>query len=385
METLRAKSEIRAGSLRVLGIMSGTSMDGVDFVLCEIDPKRIRLRQHWKVEYPRPLRSRLRAAATGEANSHALAQMHHDLGRFYAKHASCPVSSERVDLVGLHGQTVFHEPGKVPASFQLGEPSYLVETLRAPVVSNFRSADIAAGGQGAPLATLFHRTAFAEAGSHICVNNLGGISNVTSLDWRKSRNLKIAAFDTGPGNMLIDLAVQQLTSGARRFDRDGSWARKGEISERLVSEWLKHPYFSKRPPKSTGREMFGEPFLQRAIAKAAKLGLTKFSVIASLTELTAASIVLNYRLHLKSLPDRIILTGGGVENKSLLARIRKRLECLPVPVELCSSSQFGWPHQTVEGAAFALLAYYRVQKRRANIPSTTGARRTVLLGQISEF
>ena len=364
--------------------MSGTSLDGVDFVLCEIGPNQIRLRQHWQVKYSKSLRSRLRLAATGEATSHALGQMHHDLGRFYANQADRCVGGERVNLVGLHGQTVFHQPGKVPASFQIGEPSYLAETLRAPVVSNFRSADISAGGQGAPLATLFHRTAFAKAGMHICVNNLGGISNVTSLDWRKGKNPQITSFDTGPGNMLIDLAVQQLTSGSKQYDKDGSWAQKGDISEKLVAEWLKHRFFIKKPPKSTGRELFGEPFLHSAISGALKLGLTKFDIVASLTELTAASIVLNYRLHLQSLPNRIVLTGGGTANRTLVARIENKLRQVTTRIELVASDQCGWPPQTVEGAAFALLAYYRVRKRSGNIPSTTGARRPVLLGQISE-
>jgi len=162
----------------VLGIMSGTSIDGVDYAACEVSRRSVRLVKLWQREFPRSLQKRLAAAATDECSSYELAQLHHDLGRLYAAQAAQLRSG--AELVGLHGQTIFHNPSKTaPATLQIGEAAYLVESLRVPVVSNFRSADIAAGGQGAPLATLFHQVAFARRGAHVCVNNLGGISNVT--------------------------------------------------------------------------------------------------------------------------------------------------------------------------------------------------------------
>src|SRR5213075_3520025 len=167
-----------ADSMRVLGIMSGTSIDSVDYALCDVSDERVRLREFWQVDFPKALRTRLHAAAAGSASSHEVGELHHELGRFYAKHAR-----GKPAVVGLHGQTIYHSQR---ATLQLGEPAWLAQKLGVPVVNNFRAADIAAGGQGAPLATMFHRVVFAERGKHVCVDNLGGISNVTSLDWRGS-------------------------------------------------------------------------------------------------------------------------------------------------------------------------------------------------------
>src|SRR5579872_2129498 len=200
--------------------MSGTSIDGVDYALCDADREAIVLRRWWSVPFPAGLRHRLHAAAGDAAKTYELAQLHHDLGRFYARHAMDGLAGVKVDLTGLHGQTVFHNPSRSrPATLQIAEPAYLVEALKAPVVNNFRAGDIAAGGQGAPLATIFHQWVFACRGAHVCVNNLGGISNVTSLDWRGNRRA-VMAFDTGPANVLIDMAMRHLTGGRKQMDKD---------------------------------------------------------------------------------------------------------------------------------------------------------------------
>jgi anhydro-N-acetylmuramic acid kinase len=272
----------------------------------------------------------------------------------------------------------------MPATLQIGEPAYLVERLHRPVVSNFRAADLAAGGQGAPLATLFHRVVFAQSGKHVCVNNLGGISNVTSIDRKNNREPAILAFDTGPANILIDLAIQQWTSGRKRMDRNGSWAKQGAVSDALLSGWLKHPFFIQRPPKSTGREMFGEGFLETVLNQMQKARLSRFDLIATLTEFTARSLVLNCQRHLPSLPDIVVLTGGGAANGFLRGRITEQLQLLSPSVTVQTTDDYGWPAQSVEAAAFALLAYYRIRKIPGNIPVTTGAERAVLLGQVSE-
>lgn len=375
--------------MNVLGIMSGTSIDSVDYALCTVSKKRIELRELWTANFPRPLRDALHAAARGDLKSWAFSQLHHDLGRFYARHATGGSGKLKAALVGLHGQTVFHNPAKKnPATFQLGEPAYLVEKLRVPVVSNFRVADLAAGGQGAPLATLFHQFVFAERGQHVCVNNLGGISNVTSLDWkgagRRARTgarhpaqASVLAFDTGPANMLIDFAMRHFSSGKKQFDKDGAWAARGTPSEKLLVRWLANPYFRQKPPKSTGRELFGEPFFKTAIRE--MRGLSRHDVAATLTEFTARSLALNYRLHLASPPDKIILTGGGAANPTLVRAIVKQFSASVV-----TSDQLGWPVQAIEPAAFALLAYLRVNGLPGNLPETTGANRAVLCGQVSE-
>jgi len=368
--------------LLVLGIMSGTSIDGVDYALCEVNVRSVKLLKHWQWEFPATLRRRLHAAAANESSAHELAQLHHDLGRLYATQAKqlrC-----RLGLVGLHGQTVFHSPSAPSrATLQIGEPAYLAEALGVPVISNFRTADIAADGQGAPLATLFHKLVFAKRGEHICVNNLGGISNVTSLDWCSGTEPQITAFDTGPANVLIDLAMRHITRGKQRFDKNGAWAKRGTINERLLARWLKHSFFKRTPPKSTGRELFGENFWRTEQGRMVAAKLDRFDVLATLTEFTTRSIALNYRLHLKSMPDFVVFCGGGARNQILLARISLALRRLNPSVQLATSDHFGWPPQAIEPAAFALLAYYRWNNLPANIPATTGASRPVLLGQIS--
>jgi anhydro-N-acetylmuramic acid kinase len=382
-------------SILVLGIMSGTSIDSVDYALCAVSDERVVLRKLWQTEFPKALQKRLQEAAQGFCSSHEAAQLHHELGRLYADQAQRGLGQARPDLVGLHGQTIFHRAErKNPATFQLGEPAYLSEKLRVPVVNNFRAADLAAGGEGAPLATIFHKVIFGVRGLHVCVHNLGGISNVTSIDWRKGKEASMVAFDTGPANMLMDLSVQRLTKGRKRFDNGGAWASRGVVSEDLLDGWLRHPYFFREPPKSTGRELFGEAFLEPALQLTGKRRISNFDVLATFTEFTARSIALNYRLHLRSVPDKVVLAGGGAANSFLVERIRVQFADhafagaatgkLNSRVQVLTSQECGWPIQSLEAAAFALLAYYRVKKRPGNIPSTTGAARPVLLGQISE-
>jgi anhydro-N-acetylmuramic acid kinase len=359
--------------------MSGTSIDGVDYALCEIGGRGIALLEFWSAKFPPAMQKTLHAAARGELPSHQLAQAHHDLGRFYAGHAVRP-GGRRPDLAGLHGQTVFHNPSpRHSATLQLGEPAYLAERLGAPVVSNFRAADIAAGGQGAPLATMFHEFVFARRGEHVCVNNLGGISNVTSLDWRKGFHPRVIAFDTGPANVLIDLAMRFFTGGKTSMDKDGRWAAKGKPNENILRHWLNHKYFRQKPPKSTGRELFGEPFF--AVALKEMKGMSPFDCISTLTEFIARSLALNYKLHLPALPSRIVLAGGGASNPSLISAIARQFS--GQKTEITTSQSLGWPVQAIEPAAFALLADLRMRRKPGNLPQTTGARRVVLLGQVS--
>lgn len=369
----------------VLGIMSGTSIDAVDCAVCQISRARIELRTYWQTDFPRSLRSRLNDCARGVSSSHEMAQLHHDLGRFYVTCARNHPVARNAALIGLHGQTVFHQPTAPAATFQLGEPAYLAESFRAPVISNFRAADIAAGGQGAPLATLFHQIVFGQDGEHICVNNLGGISNVTSLDAQTRGRPRIAAFDTGPGNILIDLAMRKFSNGTKRFDANGAWAKRGRSIEPPLKKWLRHSFFQKPPPKSTGRELFGELFLESMLkGLPSASAASHFDQIATITEFTARSLVLNYRLHLRRPPDKVILTGGGAQNPELVARIGAELQRWNSAIKIATSEQSGWPSQAIEPAAFALLAYRRWHGLTGNIPETTGARDAILLGQITQ-
>lgn len=364
--------------------MSGTSLDGVDCAVCDCRPGRVELVRHWHLPFPLRLRERLHTAARGEASSWELGQLHHDLGRFYVEAARAGLTRLRVDAVGLHGQTVFHQPRPPAATLQIGEPAWLAESLRVPVVANFRAADLAVGGQGAPLATLFHRVAFGRPGAFVCVNNLGGISNVTALDWRRAgRTPRVRAFDTGPANLLLDLAARHFSRGRQACDRDGALAARGRACEPLLHRWLAHPFFRRPPPKSTGREQFGEPFWRRALAAARAHRLSAADVLATLTEFTARSLALNYRRHLGGRPDRVVLTGGGAANPELVRRITTALRAWHPGVEVTDSTALGWPLAAVEAAAFALLAAYRLWELPANLPATTGARRPVRLGVVA--
>lgn len=366
--------------MKILGIMSGTSLDGVDYALCLVERGRIELAELWSRPFPEALRRRLVDAAADAASSHELAQLHHDLGRFYARHAMS--GKETPELIGLHGQTIFHNPRKsAPATMQIGEPAYLCERAGCPVVSNFRVGDLAAGGQGAPLATAFHAAAFASSSKNVAVNNLGGISNVTWLPAgaRGRGGTGWLSFDTGPGVMLIDLAMRRLTDGKLKMDRDGRWAASGTANEAVLKRWLRHSCFRAKPPKSTGREAFGETFLDDALRDLK--GVRKEEIVATLTEFTARSLALNYRRHLPALPDRVILCGGGAANRHLVRRIGA---ALGEGAAISTCVDHGWPLQAVEPAAFAWLAWLRWKRKPWPFPETTGARRAALLGQLTE-
>ncbi len=347
--------------MQILGLMSGTSIDAVDCVLCTITWSTMTLEELWSVPFPKALQKRLHAAAANTSTTYELGQLQHDLGRFYATAATSHPAAKRAKAAGLHGQTVFHAAGgKAPATWQIGDPAYLARALRVPIVYNFRANDLAAGGQGAPLATMFHVRAFAANGQHVCINNLGGISNVTSIDWRDAKEEpKIKAFDTGPANVLLDLAMREWSKGKKTFDQDGKLARKGQANESLLKEWLKHPYFRKAPPKSTGRELFGEPFWRKHLKRLSALSIE--DRLATLTELTAASLALNYTKHLPQPIDKVVLCGGGAANGFLRERIQARLA-----TAVCTSDALGWPAQSIEAAAFALLAWQRLHGAPGN-------------------
>ncbi len=373
---------------RVVGVMSGTSLDGIDCALCQCAADGLRLERTWSRPMPKAMARRLHAIASGAATSWECGQAHHDLGRLYADVVEEGLGKDRVDAIGLHGQTVFHRPdARRPATWQMGEAAWLAQRVGAPVVSNFRAADMAAGGEGAPLATLFHREAFSTKGAWTAVQNLGGIGNVTWID-RTRASERILSFDTGPANVLLDLASSLASNGREAFDRDGRRAASGTIDERRLAGWLRHPFLRRKPPKSTGREMFGEPFLARVLAEwPGALANGGRDLLATLTAFTARGIAWSYRRHLPppahGSPARIILSGGGANNPVLVSAIRAAVgEVLPgVPILL--ASDLGWPPHAVEPAAFAWLADRHLRGLPGNVPSTTGARRACVLGMLT--
>lgn len=361
-------------TLNVLGIMSGTSLDGADFVLCRItkSPFSVKLLGSATSNFPKTLRARLLKAAQHELKVDQLGLLHYDLGEFYAHEASRHKKKKKwkIDLVGLHGQTVFHS--SQTATLQIGEAGYLNQVLKCPVVSDFRSLDIVYGGEGAPLATLFHKRVLAQNKNYpLAIQNLGGIGNVSYIN-----GSKILSFDTGPANMLMDLWIKQKKK--RSYDKDGAFASRGLPDIRLVDKMLMHPFIHKKPPKSCGREEFGVQFLNKY-----KNVLTKLSFedqMATLLEFTVRTVCINYQKFLKPVPEEIFLCGGGANNIVL----KKRMQFHLPNTKLFTTEDLGWPAKAIEGAAFGLLAAHRYWDLPSNIPATTGARRAISLGKLIE-
>lgn len=354
--------------------MSGTSVDGVDYILCKYNPKKQKLdfQDQAFVAFPKKLREDILKAASNELDFWSVAQLHYDLGEFYSECLKKIKTKKKwsFDLIGLHGQTVFHAPKK--STMQIGEASFLKKDFNVPVVSQFRNIDIALKGQGAPFAPFFHKELMKHEKRTWAFQNLGGIGNVTSL-----QKGKLMAFDTGPANLLVDEYMSNLFNTL--FDKDGKTAAKGLANEAIVQDLLKnHPYFKLKPPKSCGRENFS--------AKALKSQLTKLNAlspedqIATLTEFTVRSIKDQYDRYLKVAPEVIVLAGGGAKNSF----IKKRLQFLmPNSTVLTSEEYCGWPVDAIEGGAFAWMAYERLNDTKIkDLTSVTGAKSISSLGAI---
>ncbi|MGH7556163.1 MAG: anhydro-N-acetylmuramic acid kinase, partial [Longimicrobiales bacterium] len=290
---------------------------------------------------------------------------------------------DEVDLIGSHGQTVWHVPpenGRRGATLQLGDPATIAERTGVPVVSDFRSRDVAAGGQGAPLVPWIDRTLFSLPGRARILQNIGGMANLTRVPPRGA-NEPLLAFDTGPGNALIDAAVELATDGRETFDRDGRRAAAGTIDETLLAELLAHPYFEREPPKSTGRELFGKPFVEALVARAHTSGDAVWAnLVATLTAFTARTIVDAVRRWV--LPrgaDELVVTGGGARNPALMRMLRESLAPLPV----MSGDEIGIDPDAKEALAFAALAWAHAQGIPGNVPEATGASGPRLLGSLT--
>ncbi|MFZ5555507.1 MAG: anhydro-N-acetylmuramic acid kinase [Pseudomonadota bacterium] len=354
------------------GLMSGTSLDGVDGVLAEFPPEAGRLLAHAHLPYPDGLRRELAALNhPGDdelARAAAAALAASDL---YAKCVAALLESaglrpEQVSAVGCHGQTVRHQPG-IGYTIQLLNAARVAETTRVSVVCDFRSRDVAAGGQGAPLVPAYHRAAFARSGETRCIVNLGGIANLTVLH----ADGRVEGFDTGPGNGLLDAWCQRHQG--RPFDADGAWAATGNALAQLLETLLADPYFDRPPPKSTGREDFNRSWLERVLTGSERPA----DVQATLVQLTARSIA---DAVTRAAPDasRIFLCGGGARNGTLRAALEARLAGRHVG----TTDELGVPAEQVEAAAFAWLAARCVAGLPGNVPAVTGARGERVLGAI---
>ncbi len=361
-------------TIKVLGIMSGTSLDAVDFVKVKIYKKNLKCEyiDMESVSFPLEIRKKLLLAAQNEKNVRELSSLNHELGRFYANaYNNLNKKLKNVDLIGLHGQTVFHDGNR--STLQIGEAAYLKEVSQKPVVFNFRTADLARGGQGAPLAPVFHQIVFGQKKKVISVHNLGGISNFTLIE-----NGKITlGFDTGPANMLIDEEIRRQTDKLNGFDVGGRIAKSGKPNQQLLMKMLEFPYFKQSPPKSCGREQFGKDFYNKFQNDLSALSFP--DRVATLTELTVHSIAKAYQQFCKRYPNKIIFAGGGSKNSFLLKRLQEELSSAEVQVV----DDYKWPSQSIEGAAFALLAACRFWNIQLDLKSVTGAKTKGLLGQIA--
>lgn len=374
----------------VLGLMSGTSADGTDVALVALEgaPPNLRwqLLHHTTIPHPAELRAAILAATRPETGTvDRLCALNVALGEQFAHAAlvgirEAGLSPSQVDLIGSHGQTVWHAPeGTPPGTLQLGEAAIIAERTGIPVVSDFRARDVAAGGQGAPLVAYVDVLLLTHREKVRAAQNIGGIGNVTFLPPRARPDLTPFAFDTGPGNVLIDAAAARATDGAWSCDENGVLAARGDVDERLLAELLAHPYFTRRPPKTTGRELFGGAFVEDVWERARVRGLRPEDVVATLTALTAHSIACACQDFLPVYPDEVIVSGGGARNSTLMRFLTDLLS----PARVCTSDAVGIPGDAKEALAFAILAYETWHGRPSNLPSATGARHNVILGHVT--
>lgn len=368
-----------------IGLMSGTSADAIDAALVRMgrDPGDVELLAFREELIEDALRARIHALALGPVELRALVQLDTALGERFAAAAlgvarAAGVALDEVCGIGSHGQTVGHYPEPdVRGTLQIGAASLIHELTGRPVVSDFRRADLAAGGQGAPLTPFFHFYRFADAGERRAVLNIGGFTNVSYLPDRDAT--RVLAFDPGPGNALLDRASRWASDGAERFDRDGARCRRGRVHDALVESWLAEPYFSRRPPKSTGHERFGADFFASARDAVLADGGSPDDVFATLARLTVESVARAAEQFFPKPAQRWILYGGGVRNPALVEGLRARLA--PAIVE--TSDLHGVPSEALEAIAFAVLGHCASVGAVSNLPAATGAKREVCLGTLN--
>jgi len=390
-----------APAMKIIGLMSGTSADGIDAVLAEIsgtaDNPLMRQIAFESVPWDQEERDAIMLLIVGQGDTRTMSRAGFLLGDRFAEAALYLVEKsgfdiEDIDLVGSHGQTVWHEvevDGTVQSTLQIGEAAVIAERTGLTTVADFRVADVAAGGQGAPLIPIFDRFFLRpKAGSTGCraVQNIGGIGNVTFLP-PEGRSGGILAYDTGPGNVLIDWAAGQATDGALQFDKDGGLAARGSCNDSLVEGWLAHPYFLQPPPKSTGRELFSHAMAKQYRQEAADAGLSNQDFVATVTELTAASIAESYRRFSPAPVADVVVCGGGARNPVLLERLQAQLtqRCRRQVAVVRYGELPGIPgdEESKEALGFALLAWLAIHGEAGNVPACTGASGERILGKIA--
>jgi len=350
--------------VRVAGVMSGTSLDGIDVAIVESHGRRISTIGVQSTPYSEATRSAILDVSSTTTTAREIARLNFQLGELYARavQRACRRYGP-VALIGCHGQTIYHEGGV--CTLQIGEAAVIAERTGVPVVSDFRPRDIAAGGQGAPLVPFVDCLLFGHTRRTRIALNIGGIANITVIP-------SGAAFDTGPGNMVIDALVREHTGGRQNFDRGGRMAAQGNLNRPLLDALLADPYYRRQPPKSAGREQYGAEF----VARLKQTGLPLHDLISTATVLTAATVALAAA---PFWPDELIVSGGGAHNPQILSHLAAFLP----GVALATSADYGIDVDAKEAIAFAILAYQTWRRRPSNLPSATGARHPVILGKIN--
>jgi len=380
-----------------IGLMSGTSHDGVSAALVEIDerarpPARVLGFQTFPYS-PRLRVELLDASADGKIGAAAISTLNFAIGRELG-HAAIEIARRArialsdIAFIGSHGHTFFHLPprralrGQLASTLQLGESAVIAAGTGLPVVDDFRTMDLALGGEGAPLAPLAHLWLFADPVLGRVVQNIGGIGNATYIAPRaRLGDANVIAFDTGPGNCMIDALASRISGGRMRMDRDGRIAARGTVSEPLLGRLMRHAYFRRRPPKSTGREEFGPKLLDRVVADARRMKIVDYDLMATVTALTARSIADSCRRFIlpRGRVDQLIVTGGGAKNPTLMRMLAAELS----DVAVLSAAEVGVDGDALEAVAFAILGYQMLRGRQGNIPSVTGARSAAILGKLT--
>ena len=379
-------------TLRVAGLMSGTSLDGIDVAIVEISgrgwSKRIRTLAFHTVPYPEVVRQAILGVSNTTTHTAVISRLNFLLGELYAEALRLTARRARIrldsiDLIGSHGQTIFHEGApveflgrRIASTLQIGEAAVLAERTRIPVVADFRPRDIAAGGRGAPLVPYVDYMLFRHRKLGRVALNIGGIANITAIPPSGGPE-DVIAFDTGPGNMVVDALGRRHTKGRWKYDRDGRLAARGHVNRELLDRLLADPYFRRPPPKSAGREQYGAEFVEQLL----QTGLPLLDLIATCTAFTAAAVAVGIERFVRPrMPvDELIVSGGGVHNRRMMAQLAAFLP----DVNLATSTDYGVDADAKEAIAFAVLACESWRRRPANLPSATGARRAVVLGKIN--
>ena len=375
----------------VAGVMSGTSADGIDVALVRLMGRGFRTRfellSHKAFPYPAPVRRAVLAAMDAKSAKVAdLARLNFLLAELYSDTILATQRSAKLkcELVGCHGQTLYHQGDaqnflgrKLAVTWQTGEGSLIAARVGVPVVSDFRPADMVAGGKGAPLVPFLDYVLYRHRRRGRIVQNIGGIGNLTAIPAR-AKPEQVIAFDTGPGNMVIDALASELLG--RRYDMDGKIAAKGEPIERVIHQVLASPFFWQKPPRTAGREQFGVDFVAWFLRRCGKAA--KEDVLATATALTARTIATSVAMVTKRGKYRdFIVSGGGAKNPTLMRMVEEQLA--PMKLRVQTTGDLGLPVDAKEAVAFALLAYQTWRRQPSNIPSATGAKRAVILGKVS--